>query len=92
MRRPMNWVEKLLQDHADEQYGYDCHFRGCKEVEKSKWWYAWERFADAMQTLTLRVEEESEYFAEPLDTRARIRDYGPNADRGSAIEWEEPRQ
>jgi hypothetical protein len=92
MRRAMNWGEKLLANHADEQYATDCYFRGRWEVEASKWWYAWERFADSMRSLTVRIENNSLQDANPLDTRERIREYGPNADRGSAIEWEEPRQ
>ena len=84
IRRPMDWAEKLLADHDDEWYGYSVHFEGVRQVEASKWWYAWERFADAMQTLILRVQDEPEYFAKPLDTRERIRENGPSADRGSA--------
>jgi hypothetical protein len=92
MRRAMNSNEKVLADHDDEQYWLDYYFRGRKEVEDSKWWYAWERFADGMRVLTHSVEDQAESFTNPLDTRDRIREYGPTADEGSAAEWEEPRQ
>jgi len=91
--RPMNWVEKTLADHADIQHGYDVHFQGCKEVEQSKRWYAWERFADAMQSLTLRVQNSPEQLAYQLDTRDRIREYGPSGrQQARRTDWEEPRQ
>lgn len=92
-RRPMNWTEKLLADHADLVYADQCIHHGRREVEASRWWYGWELFADAMRSLILRVEGASEIFADPLDTRDRIRDHGPNGGtRGFADQWEEPRQ
>jgi hypothetical protein len=86
--RAMTWTEKVLANHDDEQYGYDCYFAGVREVERSKWWFAWERFADSMQSLTERIENSSIPDENLLDTRDRIRDYGPRAeDTGSAATY-----
>lgn len=92
MTRPMNWAEKTLADHADKQYADDVLFAGCREVDRSKWWYAWERFADQMRSLIGRISELSETDAKPLDTRDRIREYGSIGGHEIRPRWEEPRQ